>query len=137
MRYKFRGNDYINVIICSYIINISSAKLAIIKIAGSNDDTSFNTAIAVLKDPKIINPSDYNVFLNVGDREWKRGIASVPELCDLVRTYCRRNNFDVKDMFVSCLTQLDLGTMDVGSEFDRIFDSYGVNTIKMGKEAIS
>lgn len=137
MRSKFRGNDDTNVIICSDISKISSAKLAIIKIAGSNDDTSFNTAIAVLKDPKIINPSDYNVFLNVGDREWKRDIASVPELCDLVRTYCRRNNFDVKDMFVSCLTQLDLGTMDVGSEFDRIFDSYGVNTIKMGKEARS
>ena len=137
MRSKFRNNDDTNVIICSDISKISSAKLAIIKIAGLNDDTSFNTAIAVLKDPKIINPSDYNVFLNVGDREWKRGMASVPELCDLVRTYCRRNNFNVKDMFVSCLTQLELGTMDVGSEFDRIFDSYGVNTIKIGKEARS
>ena len=135
MRSKFKGNDT-DVIICSDISKISSAKLAIIKIASDDNDTSFNTAIAVLKDPKIINPSDYNVFLNVGDREWKRGIASIPELCDLVRTYCRRNNFNVKDMFVSCITQLKYDTDAVRSEFDSVFDSYGVNTIKIGKDTL-
>jgi len=135
MRSKFKNGDT-DVIICSDISRISSAKLAIMKIASDDNDTSFNTAIAVLKDPKIINPSDYNVFLNVGDREWKRDIASVPELCDLVRTYCRRNNFNVKDMFVSCITQLKYDTDAVRSSFDSIFDSYGVNTIKIGKDTL-
>jgi len=136
MRSGFAGNDT-DVIICSDLSKISSAKFAVIKIAGSDNRESFNTAIAVLKDPKIINPSDYNVFLNVGDRAWDGAVASIPELCDLVRTYCRRNNFNVKDMFVSCLTKLDVSTQYVSSEFDRIFDSYGVNTIKMGKETRS
>ena len=136
MRSKFEGNDT-DVIICSNLSKISSAKLAVIKITGSNNEESFNTAIAVLKDPKIIGPSDYNVFLNVGDRQWNRDVASIPELCDLVRTYCRRNNFNVKDMFVSCLTQLGTSTQYVSSELDSIFDSYGVNTIKIGNEARS
>lgn len=135
MRSKFRGNDT-DVIICSNLSRISSAKYAVIKIAGSDNEESFNTAIAVLKDPKIINPSDYNVFLNVGDRQWSDA-ASTHELCDLVRTYCKRNGFNVKDMFVSCLTQLDLDTKDVSSSLDSIFDSYGVNTIKMGSETRS
>lgn len=136
MRDEFQDNGT-DVIICSNINKISSAKFEIIKIAGTNNNESFNTAIAILNDKKIIDPSDYNVFLNVGDRSWSGGPMNVRKICDLVQSYCRRNGFNVKDMFISCLTQLNKSTEYVNSNLDKEFDSYGVNTIKIGKEDLS
>ena len=138
MRSGFSKSDRANtdVIIVRNINKMSSAKAAISTVAGSDDDESFGTACAILRDPKIIDPSEYNVFLNMGDRAWADG-KSVDNVCSIISNYCKQSGFDIHDMFVSVLTQLQSPRSTVHSALDTIFDKWKVNTIPMGLEDIS
>ena len=138
MRIGFSKSDRANtdVIIVRNINKMSSAKAAISAVAGSDDMESFNTACAILRDPKIIDPSEYNVFLNMGDRAWADG-KSVDNVCSIISNYCKQSGFDIHDMFVSVLTQLHSPRSTVHSALDPIFDKWKVNTIPMGLEDIS
>lgn len=138
MRSGFSKSDRANtdVIIVRNINKMSSAKMAISMVAGSDDMESFGTACAILRDPKIIDPSEYNVFLNMGDRSWADG-KSVDNVCSIISNYCKQSGFDIHDMFVSVLTQLHTSRSTVHSALDSIFDKWKVNTIPMGLEDIS
>ena len=138
MRSGFSKSDRANtdVIIVRNINKMSSAKAAISVVAGSDDNESFGTACAILRDPKIIDPSEYNVFLNMGDRAWADG-KSVDNVCSIISNYCKQSGFDIHDMFVSVLTQLHSPRSTVHSALDSIFDKWKVNTIPMGIEDIS
>ena len=138
MRSGFSKSDRANtdVIIVRNINKMSSAKAAISVVAGSDDNESFGTACAILRDPKIIDPSEYNVFLNMGDRSWADG-KSVDNVCNIISNYCKQSGFDIHDMFVSVLTQLRSPRNTVRSALDSIFDKWKVNTIPMGIEDIS
>ena len=138
MRSGFSESDRANtdVIIVRNINKMSSAKAAISTVAGSDDNESFGTACAILRDPKIIDPSEYNVFLNMGDRAWADG-KSVDNVCSIISNYCKQSGFDIHDMFVSVLTQLHSPRSTVHSALDTIFDKWKVNTIPMGLEDIS
>ena len=138
MRSGFSKSDRANtdVIIVRNINKMSSAKMAISMVAGSDDMESFGTACAILRDPKIIDPSEYNVFLNMGDRAWADG-KSVDNVCSIISNYCKQSGFDIHDMFVSVLTQLHTSRREVYSALDSIFDKWKVNTIPMGFEDIS
>ena len=138
MRSGFSKSDRANtdVIIVRNINKMSSAKAAISVVAGSDDNESFGTACAILRDPKIIDPSEYNVFLNMGDRAWADG-KSVDNVCSIISNYCKQSGFDIHDMFVSVLTQLHSPRSTVHSALDPIFDKWKVNTIPMGLEDIS
>ena len=138
MRSEFSKSDRANtdVIIVRNINKMSSAKAAISTVAGSDDNESFGTACAILRDPKIIDPSEYNVFLNMGDRAWADG-KSVDNICSTISNYCKQSGFDIHDMFVSVLTQLHSPRSTVHSALDPIFDKWKVNTIPMGLEDIS
>ena len=138
MRSGFSKSDRANtdVIIVRNINKMSSAKAAISMVAGSDDNESFGTACAILRDPKIIDPSEYNVFLNMGDRAWADKI-SVDNVCSIISNYCKQSGFDIHDMFVSVLTQLHTSRSTVHSALDSIFDKWKVNTIPMGFEDIS
>ena len=138
MRSGFSKSDRANtdVIIVRNINKMSSAKMAISMVAGSDDMESFGTACAILRDPKIIDPSEYNVFLNMGDRAWADK-TSVDNVCSIISNYCKQSGFDIHDMFVSVLTQLHTSRSTVHSALDSIFDKWKVNTIPMGFEDIS
>ena len=138
MRSGFSKSDRANtdVIIVRNINKMSSAKMAISMVAGSDDMESFGTACAILRDPKIIDPSEYNVFLNMGDRAWADK-NSVDNVCSIISNYCKQSGFDIHDMFVSVLTQLHTSRSTVHSALDSIFDKWKVNTIPMGFEDIS
>ena len=138
MRSGFSKSDRANtdVIIVRNINKMSSAKAAISMVAGSDDNESFGTACAILRDPKIIDPSEYNVFLNMGDRAWMDK-ASVDNVCSIISNYCKQSGFDIHDMFISVLTQLHTSRSTVHSALDSIFDKWKVNTIPMGFEDIS
>lgn len=138
MRRGFSNRDRANtdVIIVRNINKMSSAKMAISTVAGTDDDESFGTACAILRDPKIIDPSEYNVFLNMGDRAWVDK-KSVDNVCSIISNYCKQSGFDIHDMFVSVLTQLHTSRRDVYSALDSIFDKWKVNTIPMGFEDVS
>ena len=138
MRSGFSKSDRANtdVIIVRNINKMSSAKMAISMVAGSDDMESFGTACAILRDPKIIDPSEYNVFLNMGDRAWADKM-SVDNVCSIISNYCKQSGFDIHDMFVSVLTQLQSPRSTVHSALDTIFDKWKVNTIPMGFEDIS
>ena len=138
MRSEFSKSDRANtdVIIVRNINKMSSAKMAISMVAGSDDMESFGTACAILRDPKIIDPSEYNVFLNMGDRAWADK-NSVDNVCSIISNYCKQSGFDIHDMFVSVLTQLHTSRSTVHSALDSIFDKWKVNTIPMGFEDIS
>lgn len=138
MRSGFSKSDRANtdVIIVRNINKMSSAKMAISMVAGSDDMESFGTACAILRDPKIIDPSEYNVFLNMGDRAWADK-ASVDNVCSIISNYCKQSGFDIHDMFISVLTQLHTSRSTVHSALDSIFDKWKVNTIPMGFEDIS
>ena len=138
MRSGFSKSDRANtdVIIVRNINKMSSAKMAISMVAGSDDMESFGTACAILRDPKIIDPSEYNVFLNMGDRAWADKM-SVDNVCSIISNYCKQSGFDIHDMFVSVLTQLHTSRSTVHSALDTIFDKWKVNTIPMGFEDIS
>ena len=138
MRSGFSKSDRANtdVIIVRNINKMSSAKAAISMVAGSDDNESFGTACAILRDPKIIDPSEYNVFLNMGDRAWMDK-KSVDNVCSIISNYCKQSGFDIHDMFVSVLTQLHSPRSTVYSALDSIFDKWKVNTIPMGFEDIS
>ena len=138
MRIGFSKSDRANtdVIIVRNISKMSSAKAAISMVAGSDDMESFGTACAILRDPKIIDPSEYNVFLNMGDRAWADG-KSVDNVCSIISNYCEQSGFDIHDMFVSVLTQLHTSRSEVYSALDSIFDKWKVNTIPMGFEDVS
>ena len=138
MRSGFSKSDRANtdVIIVRNINKMSSAKAAISMVAGSDDNESFGTACAILRDPKIIDPSEYNVFLNMGDRAWADKI-SVDNVCSIISNYCKQSGFDIHDMFVSVLTQLHTSRSTVHSALDSIFDKWKVNTIPMGFEDVS
>ena len=138
MRGGFSKSDRANtdVIIVRNINKMSSAKMAISMVAGSDDIESFGTACAILRDPKIIDPSEYNVFLNMGDRAWADK-DSVDNVCSIISNYCKQSGFDIHDMFVSVLTQLHTSRSTVHSALDSIFDKWKVNTIPMGFEDIS
>ena len=138
MRRGFSKRDRANtdVIIVRNINKISSAKMAISTVAGTDDDESFGTACAILRDPKIIDPSEYNVFLNMGDRAWADK-KSVDNVCSIISNYCKQSGFDIHDMFVSVLTQLHTSRKDVYSALDSVFDKWKVNTIPMGFEDVS
>ena len=138
MRGGFSKSDRANtdVIIVRNINKMSSAKMAISMVAGSDDIESFGTACAILRDPKIIDPSEYNVFLNMGDRAWADK-DSVDNVCSIISNYCKQSGFDIHDMFVSVLTQLHTSRSTVHSALDSIFDKWKVNTIPIGFEDIS
>ena len=138
MRSGFSKSDRANtdVIIVRNINKMPSAKAAISVVAGSDDNESFGTACAILRDPKIIDPSEYNVFLNMGDRAWADG-KSVDNVCSIISNYCKQSGFDIHDMFVSVLTQLHSSRSTVHSALDSIFDKWKVNTIPLGFEDIS
>ena len=138
MRIGFSKSDRANtdVIIVRNINKMSSAKMAISMVAGSDDMESFGTACAILRDPKIIDPSEYNVFLNMGDRAWADR-ESVDNVCSIISNYCKQSGFDIHDMFVSVLTQLHTSRREAHSGLDSIFDKWKVNTIPMGFEDIS
>lgn len=138
MRRRFNSGDRANtdVIIVRNINKMSSAKAAISVVAGSDDSESFGTACAILRDPKIIDPSEYNVFLNMGDRAWADR-ESVNNVCSIIGNYCEQSGFDIHDMFVSVLTQLHTSRREAHSALDSIFDKWKVNTIPMGLEDIS
>ena len=138
MRSEFSKSDRANtdVIIVRNINKMPSAKAAISTVAGSDDNESFGTACAILRDPKIIDPSEYNVFLNMGDRSWADR-KSVDNICSIISNYCKQSGFDIHDMFVSVLTQLHSPRSTVNSALDPIFDKWKVNTIPMGLEDIS
>ena len=138
MRIGFSKSDHANtdVIIVRNINKMSSAKMAISMVAGSDDLESFGTACAILRDPKIIDPSEYNVFLNMGDRAWADK-NSVDNVCSIISNYCKQSGFDIHDMFVSVLTQLHSPRSTVYSALDSVFDKWKVNTIPMGLEDIS
>ena len=138
MRRRFNSGDRANtdVIIVRNINKMSSAKAAISVVAGSDDSESFGTACAILRDPKIIDPSEYNVFLNMGDRAWADR-ESVDNVCSIISNYCKQSGFDIHDMFVSVLTQLHTSRREVHSALDSIFDKWKVNTIPMGFEDVS
>ena len=138
MRIGFSKSDRANtdVIIVRNINKMSSAKAAISMVAGSDDMESFGTACAILRDPKIIDPSEYNVFLNMGDRAWADK-NSVDNVCSIISNYCKQSGFDIHDMFVSVLTQLQSSRSTVYSALDPIFDKWKVNTIPMGFEDVS
>ena len=138
MRSEFGKSDRANtdVIIVRNINKMSSAKTAISMVAGSDDTESFGTACAILRDPKIIDPSEYNVFLNMGDRAWADK-NSVDNVCSIISNYCKQSGFDIHDMFVSVLTQLHTSRSEVHSALDPIFDKWKVNTIPMGFEDVS
>lgn len=138
MRRGFSNRDRANtdVIIVRNINKMSSAKMAISTVAGTDDDESFGTACAILRDPKIIDPSEYNVFLNMGDRAWVDK-KSVDNVCSIISNYCKQSGFDIHDMFVSVLTQLHTSRRNVYSALDSIFDKWKVNTIPMGFEDVS
>jgi hypothetical protein len=122
-----------DVIIVRDINKMSSAKAAISMVAGSDNIESFGTACAILQDPKIIDPSEYNVFLNMGDRAWADE-KSVDTVCRIISNYCKRSGFNIHDMFVSVLTQMDMPRSEVSSDLDHIFNKWKVNTIPMGSE---
>lgn len=138
MRRGFSNRDRANtdVIIVRNINKMSSAKMAISTVAGTDDDESFGTACAILRDPKIIDPSEYNVFLNMGDRAWVDK-KSVDNVCSIISNYCKQSGFDIHDMFVSVLTQLRTSRREVHSALDSVFDKWRVNTIPMGLEDVS
>ena len=138
MRRGFSKRDRANtdVIIVRNINKMSSAKMAISTVAGTDDDESFGTACAILRDPKIIDPSEYNVFLNMGDRAWVDK-KSVDNVCSIISNYCKQSGFDIHDMFVSVLTQLHTSRSEIHSALDPIFDKWKVNTIPMGFEDVS
>ena len=138
MRRRFNSGDRANtdVIIVRNINKMPSAKAAISIVAGSDDSESFGTACAILRDPKIIDPSEYNVFLNMGDRAWADR-ESVDNVCSIISNYCKQSGFDIHDMFVSVLTQLHTSRSTVHSALDSIFDKWKVNTIPMGFEDVS
>ena len=138
MRSGFSKSDRANtdVIIVRNISKMSSAKAAISMVAGSDDMESFGTACAILRDPKIIDPSEYNVFLNMGDRAWADK-NSVDNVCSIISNYCKQSGFDIHDMFVSVLTQLHTSRREVHSALDSVFDKWKVNTIPMGFEDVS
>lgn len=122
-----------DVIIVRNINKMSSAKAAISMVAGSDNTESFGTACAILRDPKIIDPSEYNVFLNMGDRAWADD-KSVDTVCRIISNYCKRSGFNIHDMFVSVLTQLNVSRSKVSSDLDPVFNKWKVNTIPMGSE---
>ena len=138
MRSGFSKSDRANtdVIIVRNINKMPSAKAAISMVAGSDDMESFGTACAILRDPKIIDPSEYNVFLNMGDRAWADK-NSVDNVCSIISNYCKQSGFDIHDMFVSVLTQLHTSRREVHSALDSVFDKWKVNTIPMGFEDVS
>lgn len=136
MREKLR-HDRRDVIIIESLEHVSSAKKAINDIAGHDNNESFNTACAVLSDRKIINPDDYNVFLNTGDRVWAGSSETVDNICKVIRLYCANNGFDMKDMFISlqiCTTDL---RSEIKSDLDSTFAKWGVTTIKIGYDDMS
>lgn len=136
MREKLR-HDRRDVIIIESLEHVSSAKKAINDIAGHDNTESFNTACAALSDRKIINPDDYNVFLNTGDRVWAGSSETVDNVCKVIRLYCANNGFDMKDMFISlqiCTTEL---RSEIKSDLDPTFAKWGVTTIKIGYDDMS
>lgn len=136
MREKLR-HDRRDVIIIESLEHVSSAKKAINDIAGHDNNESFNTACAALSDRKIINPDDYNVFLNTGDRVWAGSSETVDNICKVIRLYCANNGFDMKDMFISlqiCTTDL---RSEIKSDLDPTFAKWGVTTIKIGYDDMS
>ena len=125
-------HDKRDVIIIESLKHVSSAKSAINDIAGDDNNESFNTACAALGDRKIINPDDYNVFLNTGDRAWAGSSETVDNICKVIRLYCANNGFDMRDMFISlqiCTNEL---RSDIKSDLDSTFAKWGVTTIKIG-----
>lgn len=136
MREKLH-HDRRDVIIIESLEHVSSAKKAINDIAGHDNNESFNTACAALSDRKIINPDDYNVFLNTGDRAWAGSSETVDNVCKVIRLYCANNSFDMKDMFISlqiCTTEL---RSEIKSDLDPTFAKWGVTTIKIGYDDMS
>lgn len=133
MREKLR-HDRRDVIIIESLDHVSSAKKAISDIAGYDNTESFNTACAALGDRKIINPDDYNVFLNTGDRVWAGAAETVDSICKIIRLYCANNGFDMKDMFISLQICTTERRSDIKSNLDPVFAKWGVTTIKIGSD---
>lgn len=130
-------HDKRDVIIIESLEHVSSAKKAINDIAGDDNNESFNTACAALSDRKIINPDDYNVFLNTGDRAWAGSSETVDNVCKVIRLYCANNGFDMKDMFISLQICTTVLRSEIKSDLDSTFAKWGVTTIKIGYDDMS